>query len=181
MGEAFTVEFSANLIKQLANEEEKSKKKTKRTKSRIARERQQPQANTNRKQISSESETTNVSPPLAWQTQSPLFFPVSPPPPSAIAELEAIRSTVRESEKVLEKLQKEEEFKVQQVTQRAKDLHENEFKLPEHKAQSCLTEKGACFDCYKENVKDPLRCADLVKNYADCVRSGKQQLSSAHN
>ncbi|KAL7165192.1 hypothetical protein ACSBR2_040966 [Camellia fascicularis] len=86
------------------------------------------------------------------------------------AELDAIRSAIQESEKVLEKLQKQEEVMVWEVTQRAKDLHDKEFKLPTQKPLPCLMEKNACFECYKENDKNPLKCADAVKNYKDCIR-----------
>ncbi|THG12897.1 hypothetical protein TEA_027783 [Camellia sinensis var. sinensis] len=53
---------------------------------------------------------------------------------------------------------------VQEVTQRAKDLHDKQFKLPTQKKLPCLIEKNACFECYKENDKNPLKCDDAVKN-----------------
>ncbi|GMP95929.1 hypothetical protein CsSME_00044788 [Camellia sinensis var. sinensis] len=135
MGESFTIQISGNLVKQLADDGEKSKKKTKRSKTKIPREPQQS------------------------QTKPPIFLPLSPSPHSSSAESDAIRSAIQESEKVLEKLQKQE-----------KDLHDKEFKLPTQKPLPCLMEKNACFECYKENDKNPLKCADAVKNYKDCIR-----------
>lgn len=177
MGESFTIQISSNLVKQLADDGEKSKRKTKRSKPKLPREPQQSQTKVHQKPISSDSEIPKVTAPLGWPVQPPLFVPASPPPHSAIAELDSIRSAVKESEKVLERLQKQEDVMVQEVAQRAKDLHDKEFKLPNQKPQPCLTEQGACFECHKDPVKDPLKCADVVNNYADCVRRARQQVS----
>ncbi|GMP95930.1 hypothetical protein CsSME_00044788 [Camellia sinensis var. sinensis] len=149
MGESFTIQISGNLVKQLADDGEKSKKKTKRSKTKIPREPQQSQTKAHQKQISGDSEIPKLT---------------------ALVESDAIRSAIQESEKVLEKLQKQEKVMVQEVTQRAKDLHDKEFKLPTQKPLPCLMEKNACFECYKENDKNPLKCADAVKNYKDCIR-----------
>ncbi|KAF5954390.1 hypothetical protein HYC85_007246 [Camellia sinensis] len=163
MGESFTIQISSNLVKQLADDGEKSKKKTKRSKTKIPREPQQSQTKAHQKQISGDSEIPKRTAPVGWPVQPPIFMPLSPPPHSSSAELDAIRSAVQESEKVLEKLQKQEEVMVQEVTQRAKDLHDKEFKLPTEKPLPCLMEKNACFECYKENDKNPLKCADAVQ------------------
>ncbi|CAL5355976.1 unnamed protein product [Camellia sinensis] len=152
MGESFTIQISGNLVKQLADDGEKSKKKTKRSKTKIPREPQQSQTKAHQKQISGDSEIPKLTALVGC------------------AESDAIRSAIQESEKVLEKLQKQEEVMVQEVTQRAKDLHDKEFKLPTQKPLPCLMEKNACFECYKENDKNPLKCADAVKNYKDCIR-----------
>ncbi|KAL6979692.1 hypothetical protein U1Q18_021349 [Sarracenia purpurea var. burkii] len=182
MGESYTIQISSNLVKQLADDDGNMlKKKTKRSKTKIRREPQQSQTKAHhQKQISGESETPSkgTAPPVGWPVAPPLFLPVSPPPQAPIAELDAIHSAVQESEKVLEKLQKQEEVMVQEVTERAKDLHEKEFKLPNQKPPPCLMEKGACFECYKEHVKEPLKCANTVKNYADCIRRDKQVRSA---
>ncbi|PSR91554.1 MICOS complex subunit mic25a like [Actinidia chinensis var. chinensis] len=177
MGESFTIQISSNLVKQLTDDGEKSKRKNKRSKPKIPQEPQQSQSKVHPKQISGDSEAPKVTPPMGWPVQPPFFMPITPPPQAASPELDAIRSVVQESEKVLERLQKQEEVLAQEVTQRAKDLHDKEFKLPNQKTPPCLTERGACFDCYKEHVKDPLKCADLVKNYADCIRRDRQQVS----
>lgn len=129
MGESFTIQISSNLVKQLADDGEKSKRKTKRSKPKLPREPQQSQTKVHQKPISSDSEIPKVTAPLGWPVQPPLFVPASPPPHSAIAELDSIRSAVKESEKVLERLQKQEDVMVQEVAQRAKDLHDKEFKL----------------------------------------------------
>ncbi|THG22934.1 hypothetical protein TEA_026981 [Camellia sinensis var. sinensis] len=147
MGESFTIQISGNLVKQLADDGEKSKKKTKRSKTKIPREPQQSQTKAHQKQISGDSEIPKLT---------------------ALVESDAIRSAIQESEKVLEKLQKQEEVMVQEVTQRAKDLHDKEFKLPTQKPLPCLMEKNACFECYKENDKNPLKCAKARKFWRSC-------------
>ncbi|CAI9288816.1 unnamed protein product [Lactuca saligna] len=102
-----------------------------------------------------------------------MYLPIPPPSPP---EVNAIRSVLEDSERVLEKLQKQEDAMLFEVTQKAKELHEKEFKLPEAKPMPCLTDLTACLDCYKENVKDPLKCSTLVKNFADCARTIRQQI-----
>ncbi|KAK4389423.1 hypothetical protein Sango_2279300 [Sesamum angolense] len=83
----------------------------------------------------------------------PLYSPIPPQKP-ANTELDAIWSAIQESEKVVERLQKQEANMLQEVTQRAKDLHDKEFKLPSRKPMPCLDQKDACLNCYKEHVKD---------------------------
>ncbi|KAL1177258.1 hypothetical protein V6Z11_A03G018600 [Gossypium hirsutum] len=94
-------------------------------------------------------------------------------------KLDAIRAVVKESENVVEKLRKQEDNMVQEVTQRAKDLHEKEFKIPEQKPMPCLVENNACMECFKENVKDVTKCAPLAQNYADCARRVRQLVKSS--
>ncbi|GFP95928.1 hypothetical protein PHJA_001737000, partial [Phtheirospermum japonicum] len=53
----------------------------------------------------------------------PLYLPTPPPQKPANAELDAILSILETSEKVVERLQKQEENMLNEVTQRAKDLH----------------------------------------------------------
>ncbi|PIN11824.1 hypothetical protein CDL12_14461 [Handroanthus impetiginosus] len=173
MGESFTIQISSNLVKHLVDDGEKVKKKTRKPKAKIPQEPQHP------KQLSDNSEA-HKTPAAGWPLQPPLFLP-PPPQRSANAELEAIRSVLEESEKVAEKLQKQEENMLQEVTQRAKDLHDKEFKLPHQKPMPCLDEKDACLKCYKEHVKDPLKCAQLVKEFADCARTVRQQVSAENN
>ena len=96
---------------------------------------------------------------------------------SANSELEAIRSVLQESEKVVERLLKQEENMLKEVTQKAKDLRDKEYKLPNPKPMPCKAEKDASLACYKEHVKDPLTCASLVTGFADCVRRFRQQVS----
>ncbi|KAL7182839.1 hypothetical protein ACSBR1_041499 [Camellia fascicularis] len=173
----FNSSFTAVADSFTSDDGEKLKKKTKRSKTKIPLEPQQSQTKAHEKQISGDSEIPKRTAPVGWPVQPPIFLPLSPPPHSSSAELDAIRSAVQESEKVLEKLQKQEEVMVQEVTQRAKDLHDKEFKLPTQKPLPCLMEKNACFECYKENDKKPLKCADAVKNYKDCIRRDRQQAS----
>jgi hypothetical protein len=52
------------------------------------------------------------------------------PPPATMPEVEAIRSILKESEAVLEKLEKKEAGARKELSKRAKELHNKEFKLP---------------------------------------------------
>lgn len=169
MDESFTVQISSNLVKKLLNNDEVVKKKTRRPTPKIPKE---PQA----KPLPDDSEALRGPSSTAWPIQPPLYVP--PPPPSHKTpnpELEAIRSVLEESERVVERLHKQEENMLQEVTERAKDLHDKEFKLPNSKPMPCLDEKDACLNCYKEHIKDPLKCAQLVKDFADCARTARQQ------
>lgn len=173
----FAIHISANLVSQLAEDSGKVKKKTKKTKPRKSQEPQQPQTKVNHKQILDDSKTQKGTPAPGWPLQPPVFLPLSPSAHSA--ELDAIRSVLHESERVLEKIHKQEENMVQELTERAKTLRDQEFKLPYQKPLPCLAEKDACESCYKEFGKDPLKCLPLLKNYADCSRRARQQVSSA--
>ncbi|KAH6822141.1 hypothetical protein C2S53_002016 [Perilla frutescens var. hirtella] len=171
MGESFTVQISSNLVRKLLEDGEKVKKKTRKPKPRIS---QEPQA----KPLSDDSLSVQ-GPPIGWPVQPPLYVPPPPPHKTLNPELDGVRSVLQESEKVVERLQKQEENMLQEVTQRAKDLHDKEFKLPNRKPMPCLDEKDACLKCYKEHIKDPLKCAQLVKGFADCARTVRQQQVSA--
>ncbi|KAH0712715.1 hypothetical protein KY289_008674 [Solanum tuberosum] len=175
MGESFTIQIHSNLVKQLADEGEKLKKKTRKLKTKMQRENK----TTHQKLISSDPDVVRGSAATGWPVQPPLFIPVPPLPHPAIAELDAIRSVLKESEEVVEKLQKHEEKMLQEVTKKAKDLHDKEFKLPNQKPIPCLDERDACFKCYKEHEKDPLSCANVVQNFAECARRVKQQVNLA--
>ncbi|KAH7514107.1 uncharacterized protein LOC125419005 [Ziziphus jujuba] len=172
----FSIQISRNLVNRLADDSEKSKKK-KRTKIKVPREPQRPQTKITQKQAFDDSETQKGATATGWPLQSPLFLPA--PAQNANAELDAIRSLIQDSERVLERLHKQEENMVQEVTQRAKDLRDKEFKLPYQKPMPCLAETEACLACYQEHVKDPLKCAHLVRNFADCARRVRQQVNSA--
>ncbi|KAG9440526.1 hypothetical protein H6P81_020691 [Aristolochia fimbriata] len=160
----------------LAGDQEKTKKRTKKSKPKVTEGSQPPQVKMPQKPIPSRSNTqTGSITSTGWPHQSALFLPVPPPPVVSTTELDAIRSVLQESENVLEKLQKKENDMVQEVTQRAKELHEKEFKLPYQKPIPCIVEKDACLECYKEHVKDPLKCSNVVKSYSDCVLTARQQ------
>ncbi|KAJ6695612.1 hypothetical protein OIU74_014678 [Salix koriyanagi] len=116
---------------------------------------------------------------LDGPVQPPLYLPITQPVHPANSELDAIRSVIQESERVLEKFQKQEDNMVQQVTERAKDLRDKEFKLPYQKPMPCLVDYNACRACYKEHADDILKCAPLTKSYYECVRRAKQQQNSA--
>lgn len=179
MDDAFTIQISGNLVKQLADDTDKVKKRTRKPKPKTPKTPQQNQVKpTNQKEIHDESQTLKGAPPAAlWPT---MYLPVPPPTTPANAELDAIRSVLQDSEKVLEKLQKKEDELTVEVTQKAKELHDKEFKLPQPKPMPCSADLTACLECYKENTKDPLKCSMLVKNYADCARTIRQHISSTN-
>lgn len=174
MGDSFTIQISSNLVNRLVGDEDKVKKKTRKPKPKISHEPQQPQS-----KVKPASGTQKSSSGREWPLQPPIFLPVPTPPlPVEIAELQAIRSVLQESEEVLEKLDKQEADMLQELTQRAKELHAKEFKLPYQKAMPCIAEREACLQCYKENLKEPLKCALVVKAFDDCARRARQQASS---
>lgn len=179
MGEKFTIQISANLVNQLAGDGDRLKKKTKKPKSRAPREPKPSTPKVSQKQTSDDSEIFRGAAAAGWPIQPPLYLPIPSSPQSANEELDAIRSVLQDSEKALERLQKQEETMLQEVTQRAKDLHDKEFKLPEQKPLSCVEEKDLCLKCYKENLKDPLKCSNLVNDFANCVRRVRQQVGKA--
>ncbi|KAK7330672.1 hypothetical protein VNO77_24870 [Canavalia gladiata] len=156
MGE-FTIQISNDLVNQLVDDVV-PKKKTRRIKRKVARETEKPH-----------SKPESAATP-GWPVQSPLFLPGTIPARPAHSELEGIHSTLLESEKVLERLHKQEENMLQEVTQKAKDLHDKEYKLPNPKPEPCMAERFAALTCYKEHIKDPLKCATLVTSFADCLR-----------
>lgn len=169
MGDSsFTIQISGELVDQLANDNAKLKKKTRKPKAKAQQAPKVPWTS------SSKSSPVDVLP-----LQPPVFVPV-PPQQSASAELDAIRSVLLESEKVVEKLQKHEESMLQEVTQRAKDLHDKEFKLPNQRPMPCLEKYDACLKCYRENLQDPLKCEAPVKDFAECARRVRQLVSSVN-
>ncbi|XVF51662.1 hypothetical protein PTKIN_Ptkin04bG0202500 [Pterospermum kingtungense] len=178
MGE-FSIQISTKLVNRLAEDDEKLKKRTKKTKTKVPREPQRPPTKVDQKQISDDSEKQKGTTGTGWPVQPPLFLPVNQPPYSANAELDAILSVVKESENVVEKLRKQEENMVQEVTQKAKDLHYKEFKIPEPKPMPCLVENNAWMTCYQENANDLTKCAPLAQNFADCARRVRQLAKSA--
>ncbi|XP_022152722.1 uncharacterized protein LOC111020378 [Momordica charantia] len=176
----FSIQISSNLVNMLVDDTEKPKRKPRRNRTKVPQESKKPQIKVDQKHTSHDSGMLKGSTSDGWPHQHPpLFLPVIPPVHSANGELDAIRSVLKESERVVERLQKQEENMVQEVTQRAKDLHDREFKLPYQKPMPCLAESTACFQCYKDHANDLLKCARFVKNFADCNRQARQQMSSA--
>lgn len=174
----FSIQISSNLVNKLVEDAEKSKRKPRRTK-KAPREPPQPQAKITQKQGSDESGTLKGPGAEGWPFQSPLFVPVTPPSQSPYEELDAIRSVLQKSERVVERLQKQEENMLQEVTQKAKELRDKEFKLPFQKPMPCSNEKDACLSCYKEHADNPLKCAGVVKSFENCARRIRQQVGSA--
>lgn len=175
----FTVQISNGLVDQLLDSSDKLKKKPRKIKPKVPKETQKSPPKVERKPTSDSLEEALKGPPAGWPLQPPLFLPATAPALSLSAELESIRSLLRESEGVVEKLRKQEESTVQEITQRAKDLRDKEFKLPYQKPMPCSAENNACLECYKEHLKDPLKCAHLVRDFADCARRARQQVRSA--
>ncbi|KAI7736660.1 hypothetical protein M8C21_010634, partial [Ambrosia artemisiifolia] len=177
MDDAFTIQISTNLVKQLAADDKVKKKRKPKPKTPKPPQQNQIQP-TNQKDFHDNSQTLKPGHPAAgWP---PMYLPTPPPALPANAELDAIRSVLRESERVLEKVEKKENEMVVEVTQKAKELHDKEFKLPEPKPMPCSADLNACLDCYRENTKDPLKCSSLVKNFADCVRTIRQQVTPSN-
>ncbi|ESQ38229.1 hypothetical protein EUTSA_v10029018mg [Eutrema salsugineum] len=164
----FSIYISPGLIKQLAEGNDQPKRKAKRIKPKVSPQSKADQAKTHH----DAAEKPN---PMA--VQPPFFFPI-PQQAAANTELEAIKSVVKESEKVLEKIERQEKNITHEVTERAKDLREKEFKIPEPKPMPCSSENEAWMKCYKENIDNPLKCSDLVMRFRDCSRWSKQQASS---
>ncbi|KAM7280244.1 hypothetical protein ACFE04_007378 [Oxalis oulophora] len=177
----FTIQISNNLVDRLTDDGKNTKKKTKKPKAKISREPQPklPQSKPALKKISDDSEIHRGPAAAGWPIQPPLFLPVPPPVQTANAELEAIRSVLQESKDVIEKLQKQEETMVQEVTERAKDLRDKEFKIPTEKPMPCVAQNNAWQACYKEHITDPLKCAHLARSFADCARKVRQQAGLA--
>lgn len=176
----FSIQISSNLVDLLIDDTEKPKRKPRRNRNKVPQESRKPQIKVDQKHISDDSGIPKGSTSDGWPRQPPpLFLPVIPPVHSASAELDAIRSVLQESERVVDKLQKHEDNMLQEVTQRAKDLHDKEFKLPFQKPMPCLDESEACFKCYRDHSNDLLKCAHFVKKFAECNRQARQQMSSA--
>ncbi|CAN8246383.1 unnamed protein product [Cochlearia groenlandica] len=167
----FTIQISSKLINQLAEDKDQPKRKTKRTKPKAT-----PHSKTNQaaRRTHHEEAEKPPAPKAELPKQPPFFFPI-PQQTVATAELESIKSVLRESEKVLEKLEKHEKSIVDEVTERAKDLREKEFKIPEPKPMPCGSDHDAWMKCYKENIDNPLKCSGFVRVFQDCARRTRQQ------
>ncbi|CAL4902520.1 unnamed protein product [Urochloa decumbens] len=167
----YTIQISTKLIDQLARDDEKVKRKVRKPKPKkkaTAQRHEEPQDSAPKEFPSS------PAPAAGWPLQPPpMYLPVTlapPPPPAAMPEVEAIRSILKESEAVLEKLDKQEAGARQELHKRAKELHDKEFKLPYQSPMPCTEERAGCLECYKSNVKDPLKCAEAVRRFQACAR-----------
>lgn len=165
----FSIQISNKLINQLAEGNEQPKRRAKKTKPKVS-----PQSKADQAKTRLDAEKPN--PVAELPMQPPFFFPI-PPQAAASTELESIKSVVKESEKVLEKLELQEKNIVHEVTERAKDLREKEFKIPEPKPMPCSSYHEAWMKCYKENIGDPLKCSGFVKSFQDCARRSRQQVN----
>ncbi|VVB07729.1 unnamed protein product [Arabis nemorensis] len=166
----FSIKISSKLINQLAEGNDQPKRKVKKTKPNVSPQSKAEQAKTHH-------DAEKLKPMAELPMQPPFFFPI-PQQTAASTELEAIKSVLKESEKVLEKVEKQEKDIVHEVTERAKELREKEFKIPEPKPMPCSSDHDAWMQCYKENIGDPLKCNGLVKSFQDCALRSRQQVKS---
>ncbi|EOA21678.1 hypothetical protein CARUB_v10002101mg [Capsella rubella] len=164
----FSIQISSKLIKQLAESNDQPKRKAKKTRPKVSPQREAEQAKTHQ-------DAEKPKPMAELPMQPPFFFPI-PQQAAASAELESIKSVTKESEMVLEKLEKLEKNIVHEVTERAKDLREKEFKIPEPKPMPCSSDYEASMKCYKENIDNPLKCSGLVRTFEECARRFRQQV-----
>ncbi|KAL1190858.1 hypothetical protein V5N11_005877 [Cardamine amara subsp. amara] len=169
----FTIQISSKLINQLAEGKDQPKRRVKKTKPKVSQQSKADQAKTHQ-------DAEKPTPMAELPMQSPYFFPV-PQQTAASTELESIKSVLKESEKVLEKLEIQEKNLVHEVTERAKDLREKEFKIPEPKPMPCSSDHEALTKCYKENINDPLKCSGLVWSFQDCARRLRQLVNPEKN
>ncbi|EPS58277.1 hypothetical protein M569_16539 [Genlisea aurea] len=168
MAESFTVHISSNLISHLLDDGERVKTRTRKPKPNIP-------SNPKQDGIDDSKKLQGGGWPLL-QPPPPLYLPGIPPKQENNPDVDRIHSVLKESEKVLEKLEKKEESMLEDVTRRAKDLHDKEFKAPNPKPVPCLVEKNACLNCYEENLKEPLKCAQLVNDFAECARRARRSV-----
>jgi hypothetical protein len=180
----FTIQISTKLIDQLARDDEKIKRKARKPKPKkktIVERHEEPQDSAP-KELPSEPKTSSPAPAPGWPLQPPPMFlpvtPAAPPPPTTMPEVEAIRSILKESEAVLEKLDKQEAGARQELSKRAKELHDKEFKLPYQNPMPCTEERAGCLECYKSNAKDPLKCAEAVRKFEACARMAMKRAST---
>ncbi|KAJ8747808.1 hypothetical protein K2173_006988 [Erythroxylum novogranatense] len=92
--------------------------------------------------------------------------------------LDAIQSVIQESEKVPEKLQKQEDnmliiMLVEPATRITATISSN---AP---LSLGVTDYHACRTCYKDYIDDILKCTLFTRSYYDCIQRAKQQTSSA--
>lgn len=167
----YTIQISSRLINQLAEGDNQPKRKAKKTKPKVSPQSKADQAKTHHH---AEKPKPIAEPP----TQSPPFFFPVPQQAAANTELELIKSVLKEGEKVLEKVERQERSIVHEVAERANDLREKEFKIPEPKPMPCSSDHEAWKKCYEENVGNPLKCSGLVMRFQDCARLFRQQVSS---
>lgn len=166
----YTIQISTKLIDQLARDDEKVKRKARKPK---PKKKPTVQPHEEPLEFPREPKTTSLATAPGWPLQPPpMFLPVTPsppPPPATMPEVEAIRSVLKESEALLKKLENQETGARQELSKRAKELHDKEFKLPYQKPMPCTQERAGCLECYKTNAKDPLKCAEAVKRFEACA------------
>ncbi|WVZ96195.1 hypothetical protein U9M48_041864 [Paspalum notatum var. saurae] len=174
----YMVLISTKLIDQLARDDEKVQRKTRKPKPKkkdpVRQRHEDPQEVARKERFPSDTRTSSPAPAPGLPLQPPpMYVPVTPAPPlppvTTMPEVEAIRSILKESEAVLDKLDKQEAGARQELSRRAKELHDKEFKMPYQNPMPCTQERAVCLECYKSNAKDPLKCAEAVKRFEACA------------
>eukprot|EP01018_Ginkgo_biloba_P017316 Gb_03576 [translate_table: standard] len=166
MGEPFTVQIGSDLVRRLTGDD--NKKTTRKPKAKVRPD--HPSKN--------QGSRVEVKPSKdigGWQPGLPPLLPPGAFPPLADKELDPIRKVLDESERVVDKLKKEEARVLEEVKRKAKELHEKEYRMPEQKPVPCSSARDACIQCYKDHPADPLQCAEVVKSFVDCVRRIQQE------
>ncbi|EME29998.1 hypothetical protein Gasu2_06360 [Galdieria sulphuraria] len=92
--------------------------------------------------------------------------------------VEAVREEERNKRRqLLERFRERQQRKSRQREERetalvqalVQDLQRSYFR-PKMKTILCESERKACIECYRENLSDPLRCAEAVKALSSCAR-----------
>ncbi|GLJ23431.1 hypothetical protein SUGI_0443490 [Cryptomeria japonica] len=172
MGDPFSVQISAGLVQRLVGEEDRRLRR--KTKPKVPRS--DPKKNDSplvEAKHPKETDIPQVEAKASRETEG--WQPILPLLPGAVfppldTELNPIRKVLHESERVMEKLQKEEARMAEEVKRKAKELHEKEYRMPEQKSVPCSVLKDECVQCYKSHPGDPLQCAEAVKAFAECAR-----------
>ncbi|KAG0584043.1 hypothetical protein M758_3G181500 [Ceratodon purpureus] len=91
-------------------------------------------------------------------------------------DLVPIYKVLEETEKLGEKLQKQEEKELEKVKQLAQDLQDKQFRAPSYPIP-CQTEKETCLQCYRGSTKSPLECAEAVRVFKECSQRVQQDFA----
>ena len=167
MGDTYTIQICSSLVNKLARDEEGRKKKAKKSKPKVPEVAHKHQNEPNSVPAAPKSCSGG-----AWPVQPPMFLPcASFPSPSPQSTCRA-RSHLSW---VMKKLEQREANMPPELTQRAKELRDKEFKLPYQKSMPSEAEREACRQCYQEHSKQPLKRAQVVRSVDDCTRRARRQ------
>jgi hypothetical protein len=91
-------------------------------------------------------------------------------------DLVPIYEVLEATEKLGEKIQKQEEKELEKVKQLAQDLQDKQFRAPSYPIP-CQSEKESCLQCYKGSIKSPLECAEVVRVFKECSQRVQQEFA----